>query len=753
MYTSQFSVSIDKSLIPGTAEFTSALIAAHVSGDLEEGRSILFSGFSSSFVLGLAFSRRTQSDHDYKTIIDSESFNNFYFQLTEMKCSFFTQTLMASLDHLVRRPGVLNMEQEASPVRWILVALLTPFLSRKRLSMEGTFHHSLARRLFSLLRQACWKRKKDFQHKIELHAKSLKEIPKGKAHSEEKALKSTASSTSILNKILDALPLPLLRRLAELANWTLNVRIGRISSANCSSAKAKAKIIAGDWVILAGAYMLQMISESNGRVYRMEPSELYSMAIDLIPIEVILADWHQTTCSVSLKNLLASRGQLRLFGEKKMLLANHPGIISLGIKSRLLESELFPNGYASGYPIPLVVRIPRSPLREMLHASIIQLLNASPPQLRGRIKVEFQGEPGIDAGGLLREWLQLLIHALMDPTLGLFQADICGFELNAPCVWFHSGENCSQGVFELVHLLGTILGLSLNNGIVLDHRLPFALFKKLLSPDTNPPACVSAHGESMSSITLDDLWEIAPTLARGLGQLLDYHGEAEVEDVFQLQFTAGFSKPGPEKREIIDLTNRGSEIAVTGENREIFISLYLEHIFHHRPGNHWTKFRDSFYSTLSGSTIALLSPQELKQLLSGDPAEISIDLLRSVALYEGYLSAEHPVSLWFWDILTSYSAEMRRKFLIFVTGVGRLPAALAAAGAAGHSGMPNQQGPWVIRLWGRDASWKNLSGGEYRPLGRTCFNQLCLHKGYPDMETLRRLLTNAIVESEGFGIE
>ena len=117
------------------------------------------------------------------------------------------------------------------------------------------------------------------------------------------------------------------------------------------------------------------------------------------------------------------------------------------------------------------------------------------------------------------------------------------------------------------------------------------------------------------------------------------------------------------------------------------------------------------------------------------------------------MSAEHPVSQWLWDILSSYSAAMRRKFLIFVTGVGRLPAALAAAGAAGHSGMPNQQGPWVIRLWGRDTHWQSRTGGEYRPLGRTCFNQLCLHKGYPGMETLQRLLTSAIVESEGFGIE
>ena len=101
--------------------------------------------------------------------------------------------------------------------------------------------------------------------------------------------------------------------------------------------------------------------------------------------------------------------------------------------------------------------------------------------------------------------------------------------------------------------------------------------------------------------------------------------------LFQLQFTAGFTSPTiPGGKEIVELVDGGSEIAVTADNREVFISLYLKHIFHDRPEAYWETLRTAFYSVLSGSTIALLSPQELKQLLSGDPAEISIDLLRSV---------------------------------------------------------------------------------------------------------------------------
>jgi hypothetical protein len=36
------------------------------------------------------------------------------------------------------------------------------------------------------------------------------------------------------------------------------------------------------------------------------------------------------------------------------------------------------------------------------------------------MRVQFVGEPGVDAGGLEREWFILVAQALFDPQLGLF---------------------------------------------------------------------------------------------------------------------------------------------------------------------------------------------------------------------------------------------------------------------------------------------------------------------------------------------
>ena len=41
--------------------------------------------------------------------------------------------------------------------------------------------------------------------------------------------------------------------------------------------------------------------------------------------------------------------------------------------------------------------------------------------MRKRLMVKFQGEEGLDYGGVAREWLYLLSHEMLNPYYGLFQ--------------------------------------------------------------------------------------------------------------------------------------------------------------------------------------------------------------------------------------------------------------------------------------------------------------------------------------------
>lgn len=56
----------------------------------------------------------------------------------------------------------------------------------------------------------------------------------------------------------------------------------------------------------------------------------------------------------------------------------------------------------------------------LLHDSVDAIMSLSREDMRKRWRVEFLGEPGIDAGGVSREWFELVTEQVFDPAFGLF---------------------------------------------------------------------------------------------------------------------------------------------------------------------------------------------------------------------------------------------------------------------------------------------------------------------------------------------
>ncbi|CAN0271703.1 unnamed protein product, partial [Ectocarpus sp. 8 AP-2014] len=58
--------------------------------------------------------------------------------------------------------------------------------------------------------------------------------------------------------------------------------------------------------------------------------------------------------------------------------------------------------------------------KNLLEDSFAQVSAMNAGELRRWLRVQFVGEPGVDAGGLEREWFMLVCSALFDPSTGLF---------------------------------------------------------------------------------------------------------------------------------------------------------------------------------------------------------------------------------------------------------------------------------------------------------------------------------------------
>lgn len=443
-------------------------------------------------------------------------------------------------------------------------------------------------------------------------------------------------------------------------------------------------------------------------------------------------------------------------------------MLSVFAKIRILEfdaqrqmkekaREAFYNSVLAGKTVSqyMVLRVRRECLVEDSLTSVSEVVATGVNEIKKKLRIEFVGEEGVDAGGLRKEWFLLLTRDIFDPMHGLFiyddESGYCYF--NPHCL------ESSQQFF----LVGVLLGLAIYNSTILDIALPPFAFRKLMA---SMPASMRRAPLPQQSVppvpyraSLDDLGELRPTLARGLRQLLAYDGD-DVESVFCLDFVAPTERYGRQVH--VPLCPGGERRAVTASNRREYVELLVRYHLDGAVARQFEPLRNGFFSVCGGNALHLFAPEEIEMLVRGastDDAEpLDVDALRAVAVYRGWDAAaeaaangmgddskvaatantqysipeSEPVVQWFWHLLETASPANQRRILTFITGSDRLP----ATGAAGVVMQVACLGP---------------DEGRY-PTARTCFNMVGLYR-YRSRKRFERVFWEAVVGSEGFGLK
>ncbi|CAB4005436.1 ubiquitin- ligase E3A-like, partial [Paramuricea clavata] len=127
--------------------------------------------------------------------------------------------------------------------------------------------------------------------------------------------------------------------------------------------------------------------------------------------------------------------------------------------------------------------------------------------LKKALKIRYVGggEEGLDLGGLQKEFFHIIINDIIQPDYGMFT-----YLEEVERMWI----NCNSLELEsdlLFELVGTLLGVAIYNGIILDLHFPPVIYKKLQGCKTD----------------LADLKDVQPLLARNLQSLLQYDGDIE----------------------------------------------------------------------------------------------------------------------------------------------------------------------------------------------------------------------------------
>jgi len=216
----------------------------------------------------------------------------------------------------------------------------------------------------------------------------------------------------------------------------------------------------------------------------------------------------------------------------------------------------------------------------LLEDSVQQLLALDSKALRQWMRVQFADEPGIDVGGLEREWFSLAIEAVLDPQVGVFRPSPGDGGLRFdPAASLPPRLGGHPRARELYEFVGRLVGKAVLERITLDAPLSLPVYAQLLG----------------RVLEFDDLDCLDPELCRNLRWV----ARADDVDALGLDFSVAVPRTCPfggadttaeagernalgyrvaEGNVVVrDLVENGASIDVTNENKRDYCRRLWKH--------------------------------------------------------------------------------------------------------------------------------------------------------------------------------
>ncbi|RQM05009.1 hypothetical protein DH86_00003716, partial [Scytalidium sp. 3C] len=231
------------------------------------------------------------------------------------------------------------------------------------------------------------------------------------------------------------------------------------------------------------------------------------------------------------------------------LLVKNPKVLEFDNKRNYFSRSIHNRNQNNrqSYP-PLQLSVRRD---QVFHDSFKSLYFQTGDQMKyGKLSIRFHGEEGVDAGGVTREWFQVLSRQMFDPGYALF------IPVSSDRTTFHpnqlSGVNEEHLMF--FKFIGRIIGKALYEGRVLDCHFSRAVYRSILG----------------KPVSIKDMESLDPDYYKSLVWML----ENDINDIITETFSVDNDKFGVV--ETIDFIPNGRNIAVTDENKHEYVRLMVE---------------------------------------------------------------------------------------------------------------------------------------------------------------------------------
>ncbi|KAI1471425.1 uncharacterized protein F4812DRAFT_455535 [Daldinia caldariorum] len=390
-------------------------------------------------------------------------------------------------------------------------------------------------------------------------------------------------------------------------------------------------------------------------------------------------------------------------------LVKNPKVLEFDNKRSWFNRSVHNKQHVSQRPHPLLqLQVRRE---HVFHDSFKSLYFKTGEEMKfGKLSIRFHGEEGVDAGGVTREWFQVLARQMFDANYALF------VPVSSDRTTFHpnklSGINDEHLMF--FKFIGRIIGKALYEGRLLDCYFSRAVYKRILG----------------KPVSVKDMESFDPDYYKSLSWMLNN----DITDIITETFSVEDDEFGVTR--IHDLVDNGRNVPVTEDNKHEYVRLVVEHKLLTSVKDQMENFLKGFHEIIPAELISIFNEQELELLISGLP-DVDIDDWKSNTEYHNY-SPSSPQIQWFWRAVRSFDKEERAKLLQFVTGTSKVPL----------NGFKELEGMNGVNRFNIHRDYGNK---DRLPSSHTCFNQLDLPE-YESYDILRKQVLKAITAgSDYFG--
>ncbi|KAL9596797.1 MAG: hypothetical protein Q9219_005556 [cf. Caloplaca sp. 3 TL-2023] len=326
------------------------------------------------------------------------------------------------------------------------------------------------------------------------------------------------------------------------------------------------------------------------------------------------------------------------------LLVKNPKVLEFDNKRNYFNRRLHSRGAEARHPQPpLQLNVRRDQV--FLDSYKFMHFKSGDEIKYGKLSIRFHGEEGVDAGGVTREWFQVLSRQMFNPDYALF------VPVASDRTTFHPNKlsKVNEEHLDFFKFIGRIIGKALYEGRALDCHFSRAVYKRILGK--------SVSIKDMETLDLDYYKSLLWMLENDITEIITETFSIETDDF-------GVT-------EIVDLIENGRNIPVTEDNKHEYVQRMVEYRLTGSVQAQLEKFLGGFHDVVSPELIAIFNEQELELLISGLP-DIDVEDWKNNTEYHNYSASSSQIQ-WFWRAVRSFDKEERAKLLQFVTGTSKVP--------------------------------------------------------------------------------